>query len=177
MSRLSVMLMVIAWMLAPSAGCADEALGRLFYTPEQRARMDVARQHERSVRIDEEESPPRSANILLNGVITRSDGKSTLWINRRVQNEASQAVTVGKSGEVRVATPDARQTVRLKVGQSLDMASGQVEEGYRRPPPVPPAPGTQTSPLSGKPGVSKPPLPSRKDDTPVAAQGEMPPPN
>lgn len=172
MKRLSVMTICV-WALAPAPGYADEALGRLFYTPEQRARMDVARQHERSVRIDEEESAPQSANILLNGVITRSDGKSTLWINNRIQNEASQSATVGKGGEVRIITPGAKQSVPIKVGQSIDLNSGQVEEIYRRPPP---APAKEMLPAATPPGAAKPPVPpGRRDDMPADVAGELPP--
>ncbi len=175
MNRLPVALIIFAGILAPSIGWADGALGRLFYTPEQRARMDVARQHERSIRIDEEESTPQSTNVLLNGVITRSDGKSTIWINNRIQNESSPSATVGKSGEVRVVAPDTKRSVRLKVGQSIDMTSGEVEEGYRRPPPAPSVPGKETQPPSATPGATNSPLPSgRKDDTSVDAQGESP---
>lgn len=173
MKRLSALLALGIWVLAPAPGYADEALGRLFYTPEQRARMDVARQHERNVRIDEEESAPQSANILLNGVITRSDGKSTLWINNRLQNEASPSATVSKRGEVRVVTPGTKQSVPLKVGQSIDMNSGQVEEIYRRPPP---APAKEILPAATPPSAAKPPVPSgRQDDLPTEAPGEPPP--
>lgn len=173
MKRLSVM-MTCVWALAPFPGYADEALGRLFYTPEQRARMDVARQQERSIRIDEEESAPQPANILLNGVITRSDGKSTLWINNRIQNEASQSATVGKGGDVRIATPGAKRPVPLKVGQSIDMNSGQVEEIYRRPPP---APAKEIPPAATPPSAAKPPAPpGHQDDMPADVAGEPPPP-
>ncbi|MBZ0104301.1 MAG: hypothetical protein K8H84_01605 [Sulfuricella denitrificans] len=131
------------WMLAASPGWADEALGRLFYTQEQRVRMDAARQHERSIRIDEEESTPPPVNIQLNGVITRSDGRSTVWINNKVHSadQALPGVVVdgrsGRSGEVGVAVPGVRGNVSLKVGQSIDVTSGQVEEVYRRPSPAP----------------------------------------
>jgi hypothetical protein len=152
MKRLSAMMFFFAWLL-PSPGYAEGSLGRLFYTPEQRARMDVARQHERSIRIDEEESAPQSANILLNGVITRSDGKSTVWINNRIQNEATQSATVGKGGEVRIVTPGAKRAVPLKVGQSIDMNSGQVEEVYRR---APPSPGKDQPPEAAPSAAEKP---------------------
>lgn len=176
MNRFSVMMLFAAWVLASSPVFADEALGRLFYTPEQRARMDVARQHERSVRIDEEESAPQSANILLNGVITRSDGKSTLWINNRIQSNELPAATVGKSGEVRVAAPGAQGTVRLKVGQSIDISSGVVEEVYRRMPPTP-ASGKETTSVNTMPGAEKLPMPpGRKDDAPIDIEGEIPSP-
>lgn len=168
-------------LLLPSLGmAAEQTLGRLFFTPEQRARMDVARQQERSIRFDVEQqddaTPP--ANIILNGVITRSDGKTTLWINNRIQSEVSQAATVGKGGEVRVATPETGRTVPLKVGQSIDMSSGRVEEIYRRPPPAPVV-GKETPPVT-TPGAEKSPVPlSRKDDTldtPADIQGEISPP-
>lgn len=168
MKRLPVALVVLSWALVPSFGWADEGLGRLFYTPEQRARMDVARQHERNIRIDDEESVPQSASILLNGVIIRSDGKSTLWINNRLQNEPSPSATVGKGGEVRVVAPDAKRSVRLKVGQSIDMTSGEVEEVYRRRPPVPSPEKTAASAVA--PDTAG--LPGRKEDTPANVQDE-----
>lgn len=174
MKRLSVMMLLAAWALGPSPVFAENTLGRLFYTSEQRARMDVARQHERSVRIDEVESVPQSTNILLNGFITRSDGKSTLWINNRLQNEASPSATVGKGGEVRIATPSAKQPVPLKVGQSIDMSSGEVEEVYRRTPPTP-VPGKETTSGYTTPGAEKLLVsPGRKDDVPIEIEGEIP---
>lgn len=164
---------------------ADATLGRLFFTPEQRARMDAARQQERNVRFEEEESTLPPANITLNGVIIRSDGKTTVWINNRVQSDekSGKSVTVqgrsGAGGQISVITPDAKRPVPLKVGQSIDMSSGQVEEVYRRTPPAP-APGKET-PSAATPGAEKSPVPpSRKDDaldTPADVQGEIPPPH
>lgn len=128
--------------LLPALAMAAPPLGRLFYTPEQRARMDVARQQERNVRIEDEEAAPAApppANIILNGVITRSDGKTTVWINNRPQTpeQTGQGVGVqGRGGQINVTLPDARRNVPLKVGQSLDVTSGKVEEVYRRAPPV-----------------------------------------
>ncbi|MDP2962057.1 MAG: hypothetical protein Q8N54_04805 [Sulfurimicrobium sp.] len=174
MKRLSVMVFFGAWALAPLPGYADEALGRLFYTPEQRARMDVARQHERSIRLDEEESAPPSANILLNGVITRSDGKSTVWINNRLQNAATQSAIVRKGGEVRVVTPGAKRTVPLKVGQSIDMSSGEVAEVYRRAPPLSkpdaasPSVAKQSNAAEKRPSRTEPELTESIDGQPVA---------
>lgn len=164
------------FLVLPSTGMAEQAMGRLFFTPEQRARMDVARQQERSIKfeVEQEESAPPPASLTLNGVITRSDGKTTLWLNNRIQGgeKAEQDVIVpgqGKNaGQVSVTMPDAKRAVQLKVGQSIDMSSGQVEEGYRRPPPAPP---------EAVPGAVKPPVPAgRKDGAPADAQDETPPP-
>jgi len=176
MKRYSAMIVFGIWMLTSMQCWADDSLGRLFYTPEQRARMDVARQHERSIKIDEEESTPPPVNIHLNGVITRSDGRSTVWINNRIQNDTSQVAAVGKGGEVRVVAPDAQRTIRLKVGQSIDMSSGEVEEVYRRTPPTP-VPGKETTSGYTTPGAEKLPIPSgRKDDASIDIEGEMPSP-
>lgn len=161
-------ILAVFFALLPSLAMAvEQTMGRLFFTPEQRARMDVARQQERSVRFDVEQqddaSPP--TNVTLNGVITRSDGKTTVWINNKEQSgeKAGSGIAVprrGKpAGQVSVTTSDARRVVPLKVGQSIDMSSGQVEESYRRAPPAS--------------------SPGRRDDapdTPADVQGEIPPP-
>jgi hypothetical protein len=178
----SARILAVFLVLLPSlAMAAEQTMGRLFFTPEQRARMDVARQQERNIRFDveQQDDAPPPANIILNGVITRSDGKTTLWVNNRIQSEASQGASVGKGGEVRIITPETGRSVPLKVGQSIDMSSGKVEESYRRPPPAP-APAKETSPTATLPGTAKSPAPlSRKDetlDTPADVQGEIPPP-
>lgn len=164
MKCVSTKILAVFLLLLPSLGmAAEQSMGRLFFTPGQRARMDVARQQERSIRIepDQQENEPAAANITLNGVITRSDGKTTVWINNKEQSgeKAGSGVAVprrGKpAGQVSVTTSDARRAVPLKVGQSIDMSSGQVEESYRRAPP------------------------GRWDDAPdppADVQGEIPPP-
>lgn len=174
--KFSVVATLCAWLFVPLQGHAEQAFGRLFFTPEQRDRMDVARQHQRSVRFDDEERIPQSQNIRLNGVITRSDGQATVWINNRIQREPSQTVAVGKGGEVRVVTPDAKRNVRLKVGQTLDMGSGKVEEAYRRMPPVNVSGKEKPSALTS-PGVEKmPAFPDRKDEVSTDVEGEAPSP-
>ena len=92
--------------VAASLGmAAEQAMGRLFFTPEQRARMDVARQHERSVKIEAEqqENEPPAANITLNGVITRSDGKTTVWINNKEQSGEKSGSVVAVPGRGKAA--------------------------------------------------------------------------
>lgn len=170
------MMLIGFFLVLPSTGMAGQAMGRLFFTPEQRARMDVARQQERSIKfeVEQEESAPPPASLTLNGVITRSDGKTTLWINNKIQGDEEMGRDVavpgrGKSaGQISVSTPDAKRAVQLKVGQSIDMSSGQVEEGYRRSPPTPPA---------LVPSAAKSPVPAgSKDSAPADAQDETPPP-
>lgn len=168
-------------LLPPPVMAGDQTMGRLFFTPEQRGRMDVAREQERSVNFDleEEESAPPPANLTLNGVITRSDGKTTVWINNRIQAGEKTGLDIAvprekTAGQISVTTPDAKRPVQLKVGQSIDMSSGQVEEVYRRSPPVP---EKDMPPTAGKADTAKSPAPrNRKDDMPADDQGEATPP-
>lgn len=66
------------------AGAAPEKTipGRLFYTPAQRAMLINARTQKVTV-IQKSVAPPVAAPMRLDGVITRSDGVTTHWINGR----------------------------------------------------------------------------------------------
>lgn len=179
-------ILILFLMLPPSIGmAADQAMGRLFFTPEQRSRMDVARQQERKIDLEEEQPDiaPPAASITLNGVITRSDGKTTLWINNRIQSGEKIGPDIalpgrGKNvGQISITTPDARRVVPLKVGQSIDMTSGQVDEAYRHTP-LQPQPEKKAGPPNtpDNPGAS-PESPSRNLDAqdapePVDAQAQ-----
>lgn len=151
----SAKILALLLVFLPSLGmAAEQSMGRLFFTSEQRARMDVARQHERSIKIEAEQqdNEPPAANITLNGVMTRSDGKTTVWINNKEQSGEKAGSTVavqgrgGARGQISVITSDAKRAIPLKVGQSLDVASGQVEEAYRRAPPQPQPDKKEASP-------------------------------
>jgi len=87
-------------------------------------------------------------------VIRRSDGKNTIWLNNRIVNEqqpGSMGAAVGKAdNRVRLNVPDSGRKLDLKVGQTVEIVSGTIEESYlRRPaakPEVKPAPeGEKTS--------------------------------
>jgi hypothetical protein len=129
----------IALML-PLLGFAAEPLGRLFYTPQQRATLDNARGQK--IKIDvETETPTSPENISVNGVIERSDGQSTVWINNRPVNEkraTSGIKIIGRSADnasVTLQLPQSSRSVDVKVGQNLDATSGHVQENYQKPPP------------------------------------------
>lgn len=171
----SARILAVFLVLLPSlAMAAEQTMGRLFFTPEQRTRMDVARQQERNIRFDveQQDDAPPPANIILNGVITRSDGKTTLWVNNRIQSEASQGASVGKGGEVRIITPETGRSVPLKVGQSIDLNSGRVEEAYRRTPLQPQPDKKETPPPSSpdKPSSAPAKSPSRNWDAQEAPE-------
>jgi hypothetical protein len=64
-------------LLLANAGHAE--LGRLFYTPEQRAGLENARLQNRARATS---SPTRAAKpVTYDGIVIRSDGRTTRWVN------------------------------------------------------------------------------------------------
>lgn len=85
---------------------ADAGLGRLFYTPFERARLD----ERRIVGVQKEDAAPRT--VTLTGRIVRSDGKTVTWTEGVVEERSVEAST----------TPNNK----LKVGQSVELTTGEV---------------------------------------------------
>ncbi len=141
-----------------------ESLGRLFFTPEQRAMLDLAR---RTQATGAQTDAPTDG-VTLSGIVTRSDGRQTVWINGRLQPAGVATSRTPASASIRL--PGGAGQVRLRVGQTLDPTSGKVEEGYRRPPP---AAQSEAAPAPAKPTQPKPALPAVNDagDEPGADSG------
>jgi len=173
--------LAVFWLLQPLPGmAAEQAMGRLFFRPEQRAQMDVARQQEPGVKIaaDSRENESPAVNITLNGVVSRSDGRATVWLNNRPESgsQLGRGITLqSKLRQVNIQARDGRASVPLTVGQRLDIASGRVEEAYRRAPLPPPAERHQALPFKA---LSRPADTRDATSTPDAAdvQGGMPSP-
>ena len=121
---------------------AQERLGRLFFTPAQRASLDVARSQRARTALatekNEQEAAPVPQTITYSGVLRRSDGKTTVWINNQPVHDresAGAAAIVGRvrpDGSVTLQVPQSGRSVSLKPGQSVELLSGAVEEGYSR---------------------------------------------
>ncbi len=127
---------------------AADGLGRLFLTPEQRAQLETVRaQRDRRlpVIVETEVAPalapaaPTGPDVVTySGMVRRSDGKSTVWINGKPLTERSKGdgeidiLGVRRDGEVAVAIPQAERKASLRVGQSLEVTSGTIEESYAR---------------------------------------------
>ena len=126
----------------PAAAQAQERLGRLFFTPAQRASLDVARSQRARAALStekpEQEATPVPQTITYSGHIRRSDGKTTVWINNQAVHDresAGAAAIVGRvrpDGSVTLQVPQSGRSVILKPGQSVELLSGAVEEGYSR---------------------------------------------
>jgi hypothetical protein len=66
----------------------NQALGRLFFTPEQRSTLDRYRQQGNN-HFDQE------ASYTLNGEVRRSSGKNTRWINGEAQTGPTPRGVIG----------------------------------------------------------------------------------
>lgn len=119
-----------------------ELAGRLFYTPEQRAQLDQLRAQKAVASQVRDEPVPET--VTYNGIIRRSDGKTTIWMNNQPMSAAElrsgQAVagTVSRDGRIVLQNPQAGNGAKLelKVGQSATLLSGKVDESFaqQRPP-------------------------------------------
>jgi len=152
-------------LVALSAPAPAEPLGRLFYTPDQREALDTARNKKTRGNPDTEkekpavEAPPAPEIVTYGGIVRRSDGKTTVWLNNRAVNEkdkGSGAVlsAVRPDGRVTLHSPQTGRNVDLKVGQRAELLSGSVEEGYsRRPLPASRPETTTIDSPAGKPAA------------------------
>jgi len=116
--RLFVGALLLALATPPAA--AQEALGRLFFTEQQRQDLDRRRQaniQETAVIID--------SSVTVNGQVSRSSGKTTTWINGVPQanakkpNDPARATLPGAEGE---------PSVTVKIGQTLDKVRGEIKD-------------------------------------------------
>lgn len=144
--------LALACMLGTGTGAAwaQEAIGRLFFTPPQRQQLDDARRRpsapEAVPAIPAVPAPPQSRSLSVDGIVRRNDGQATVWVNR-MPTQAPQPAGAVRIGPVRDAAdgadlrlPDNGRRVRIKVGQEVDVQSGRIQESYRQPPPAAAAP-------------------------------------
>ena len=128
----------IAVLSMAAAGAAAAEMGRMFFTPEQRAMLDKSRrQPGRADAGDEYKPPPPPVphDVSVTGLIRRSDGKYTIWLNNQMVTEKQKSPVnagVGQQNHVRLRAPDGRRSVEVKVGQTLETVSGTVAENYAR---------------------------------------------
>lgn len=122
-------LTLIALALLSEAAMAQHdysGLGRLFFTPERRAALERQRQlNIQEVRTIE------GATLRLDGIVKRSGGKSTVWINGNPQSEneiqrsgVNVQLLPSKPGSALIAPGDEPAT-RLKVGEIVNRATGE----------------------------------------------------
>ena len=137
--------------LSPAAGLhAQERLGRLFSSPEQRLELDRLRDDpdfgkapEPAVApVEPLPEPGQGAPVLavrVDGVVLRGGAHRVSWINGVMTGAGTTApgdvrfdANDASGGRVRIRLPDGRPTVALKPGQKIDGAEGRVLDAYER---------------------------------------------
>lgn len=166
--RFLVMLVCGIGGLLPHAAQPAE-MERLFFSPAQRAQLDIARaQRDRrgTQAADGTPSGPQGPDVVTyDGVVRRTDGKSTVWlngkpVNDRTSNNDVNVVGVRGDGAVTIAVPQTDRAASLRVGQTLDINSGAIREPYARdatryrPPEKAAAPASPDKPAAALPNTS-----------------------
>ena len=95
------------WILVLCLGCVGAGVaapdpGRLFFTPAQRAQLEDARARDVTQPSPGQQTTSASAPAPLryDGVVIRSDGKTTRWIDGKVRRDGA-AVSGLKPGQIR----------------------------------------------------------------------------
>ncbi|WP_334190550.1 hypothetical protein [Noviherbaspirillum sp.] len=120
-----------------ACGAEPEVLGRLFYSPAERAALDKLRRDGPPAPSEPDRKPaaqPEDALLTVNGIVKASSGRSTTWINEVPQDgrTRSQGVLVAgeRSGQAAVTLElESGKRVRVKPGQTVDRATGVVRDG------------------------------------------------
>lgn len=142
--------------VAPAAAAPTPPLGKLFFTPAERAALDAQRRAAaRPTPAPQAAAAPvpvAPRSLRIDGVVTRSDGPTAVWINGEPLRPEGRAhgVRIERPADatqpVVVRLPDGGRRVPVRVGQEVEVGSGRVTERYLLAPP---------------PGVSDPPAPVR----------------
>ena len=106
-----------------------EPLGRLFLTPERRATLERQRQ------FNIQTAQTLEGSVMsLDGVVTRSSGKTTVWVNQRPQHEntvgtgVTAAVATKTPGRA-VLTPTDETPAPLRVGEAINRGTREKADG------------------------------------------------
>jgi hypothetical protein len=96
--------------LTTSTLAGAEELGRLFFTPDQRAQLDYSYAQTAG-------SDNSSRVLMLNGIVQQHGGKRTVWINGVPQQAGTSNDRTPESQTVQL--PGKKSGVKLKVGQRV----------------------------------------------------------
>lgn len=100
---------LIAFALILSASCMAEELGRLFFTPQQRAQLKQGQQ----LHTDQ----PIIESVTVSGIVQKHGGERTVWINGVPQISGASDEHAPESAPVTL--PGKAQPVRIKVGEKV----------------------------------------------------------
>lgn len=132
---------MLAWQCAPAAA-QDTRLGRLFFTPEERQRLDQKRGAPAAA------SAPQT--VMVNGVIIRPGMSPILFLDgkevRQGEGPAGVSLAAQPNRSVRMQA-EGSPPVSVQPGQVVDLSSGRTFENYQlaAPPRAAPAEPLPTS--------------------------------
>ena len=110
--------------------CFSQEVGRLFFTPDQRAALDARRK----ARVPDRPAMTSvvSPTTRLDGYVKRSGGRSTVFVNGEALLEGTADAPVvdpeRRGGRVPVTGGDGRPRVELRPGEVLDRDTGAVRD-------------------------------------------------
>jgi hypothetical protein len=122
-------LAIVALLAALPGPVAAQELGRLFFTPEQRAALDARR----AARLPDTPTVAReSPTTRVDGFVARSSGHSTVWVDGEALADGAQPeglrVQRGRdAGKVTVIFGEQGRRVEMRVGETLDRGTGDVK--------------------------------------------------
>ena len=112
----------------PAAAAEDRNdLGRLFFTPEHRQLLD----RQRDIGIESQrETQDTDPTLVINGVVSRSSGRRTVWINGAPQNDnatpSGVSVVPQRSNPGRVVVQTSEMAKEnAAVGDSINRSTGE----------------------------------------------------
>lgn len=117
-------------LVGTATGAQAQELGRLFFTPEQRAALDARRK----ARVPDRPAMTSvvSPTTRLDGYVKRSGGRSTVFVNGEALLEGTPDAPVvdpeRRGGRVPVTGGEGRPRVELRPGQVLDRDTGAVRD-------------------------------------------------
>ncbi len=124
------LLLIAAGLLSPATAGAQQTLGRLFFTPEQREMLDARRK----AGVQDRSAPLTiSPTTRLDGVVVRSHGKSTVWLDGNalpdgVRPEGVRVRRTNDPTKVRIGVGEDGRYSSVKVGQQVDRTSGEIKD-------------------------------------------------
>ena len=122
--------LLAAALLLPVAPAAAEELGKLFLTPERRAALERQRQ----LNIRESQPVIEGATLTVTGVVKRSSGKSTTWVNGTPQDDMNAAtgvrVEIDRTNPAKTTVVAGEESpASLKVGEAINRATRETTSG------------------------------------------------
>ena len=128
MNRHASCLALLAFALAGPSFAAEPPLGRLFFTPEKRAALDRARSQNQRQTLQVE-----ATDLSLEGIVRRSSGRNTVWLNGRPHDMANPrdgvAVNLGPDATTARVRIGDEAPADLRVGESINRGTGERRSG------------------------------------------------